>query len=141
MENFIIREIIKEDYDYGFTELMYEFTNYNYQISKEEFCKYIDKNNCKIIIIYSKKDNRIIGSGTIFKIDKIHNNPIGLIEDVIITKTYRSIGLGKLIIDKLIQIGKNDFGCYKIILNCLEKNIGFYEKCGFSCVGVEMKFI
>ena len=29
-------------------------------------------------------------------------------------------------------------GCYKSILNCSEKNIGFYEKCGYKFKEVSM---
>ena len=57
-------------------------------------------NNFKIIVI--KLYDKIIGAGTIFKINKLHNNPIGQIEDVIINSEYRNKGLGKNIIEKLI---------------------------------------
>ena len=50
--------------------------------------------------------------------------------DVIISEKYRGLGLGKKIIEELVKIGINEFKCYKIILNCLDKNILFYEKCG-----------
>ena len=29
-------------------------------------------------------------------------------------------------------------GCYKVILDCDEKNVGFYEKCKFEKKGVQM---
>jgi glucosamine-phosphate N-acetyltransferase len=141
LNNLTIRKIEFDDYNKGYIELMYEFTNFKYSISKEDFIKYINTNNSKILIIFSENEKRIIGAGTIFKIEKLHNNPIGQIEDIIISQNYRNMGLGKTIIEKLIEIGKNEFKCYKIILNCLEKNIGFYEKCGFINVGVEMKLI
>ena len=138
-----IREIKKEDYYNSYMELMFEFTNYKHNLEYNDFCKYIDKiqsnNTNKIIIVYSKIENKIIGSGTIFIIEKLHNNPIGQIEDVIITENYRKKGLGKVIIDRLIDIAINEMNCYKVILNCLDKNIGFYEKCGFKIAGVEMK--
>ena len=140
INNFIFRNIEYDDFDKGYMDLMYEFTNYNYPITKEEFVNFIDTHkNYKIIVIYSEIEKRIIGAGTIIIVRKIHNNPIGQIEDVIISEKYRKNRLGKQIIEKLIDIGKNEFKCYKIILNCLEKNIKFYENCGFINVGVEMK--
>lgn len=142
MNNFILRNIEYDDFDKGYMDLMYEFTNYNYPITKEEFVNFIDTHkNYKIIVIYSEIEKRIIGAGTIIIVRKIHNNPIGQIEDVIISEKYRKNRLGKQIIEKLIDIGKNEFKCYKIILNCLEKNIKFYENCGFVEVGVEMKLL
>jgi glucosamine-phosphate N-acetyltransferase len=41
------------------------------------------------------------------------------------------------IIDQLTHIGKLA-GCYKIILCCDEKNVGFYQKCGYAKKEVEM---
>jgi len=140
--NFTLRNIEYDDYDKGYMDLMYEFTNYNYPMTKENFINFIDMHkNYRMVIIYSEKEKRIIGAGTIIIIYKIHNNPIGQIEDVIISEKYRNNGFGKQIIEKLIDIGKNECKCYKIILNCLEKNIKFYENCGFINVGVEMKLL
>jgi len=142
INNFIFRNIEYDDFDKGYMDLMYEFTNYNYPITKEEFINFIDTHkNYKIVVIYSEIEKKIIGAGTIIIVHKIHNNPIGQIEDVIISEKYRKNRLGKQIIEKLIDIGKNEFKCYKIILNCLEKNIKFYENCGFVEVGVEMKLL
>jgi hypothetical protein len=30
-------------------------------------------------------------------------------------------------------------GCYKVLLNCEEHNVGFYERCGLSLCSVQMK--
>jgi len=142
MNAYNIRELRNSDYK-KYLDIMFEFTNYKYDISEEDFNKHLYNIHCfnlkKIIVI--ELDNNIIGTGTIFKLEKIHNNPIGQIEDVIITKKYRGNGFGKIIIDKLIIIGLNDFKCYKVILNCLDKNIDFYKKCGFEMVGNEMKYV
>ena len=143
MENLIIREIDSSDFNIGYMDLMYEFTNFNYPMNQENFTNYLNnhKDNIHILVIYDSTNNKIIGAGSIFKINKLHNNPIGQIEDVIITKEYRKFGFGKLLINKLIDIGKNKFKCYKIILNCLEHNIQFYKNCNFNIVGVEMKLV
>jgi glucosamine-phosphate N-acetyltransferase len=45
--------------------------------------------------------------------------------------------LGYWIIETLKHIGAMA-GCYKIILDCSEKNVQFYEKCGFKKKEVEM---
>jgi len=138
--NLIIREIESDDYNRGYLDLMYEFTNYKIEITQREFTKYIENNTAKILVILLPAENKIIGAGTIFKIDKLHNKPVGQIEDVIISEKYRNLGLGKILIKKLLNIGIYHFNAYKIILNCLEKNIGFYQKIDFNVVGVEMKY-
>jgi glucosamine-phosphate N-acetyltransferase len=136
----VIKELDCDDNYEQYLELMYEFTHYKKNVSIEDFNNYVNqKSKVRIIILKNKEDN-IIGAGTIFNMEKLHNNSIGQIEDVIITEKYRNMGLGKIIINKLIEIGKTQFKCYKIILNCLDKNIEFYKKCNFNIVGVEMKY-
>ena len=141
--NIVIRNIESQDYS-DYLSLMKEFHGYDYNISYELFSEVLTSFNqynfCNIYVLYEKTINKIIGAGSIYKLIKLHNNPVGQIEDVIISEKHRGYGYGKMIIDKLCHIGINKFKCYKIILNCLDKNIKFYEKCGFIVVGNEMKF-
>ena len=143
MDNFCIKEISHEEDNFnGYLDLMYEFSNFKKDVTYEYFKNYIDENKDKIrILVIYNHENKLIGAGSIFKLEKLHNNPIGQIEDVIICEKYRGRGLGNLIIENLVNVGFNEFNCYKIILNCLDKNIGFYEKSGFEIAGVEMKYI
>lgn len=139
-DNFIFAELGSWDFYNGYLELMYEFSNYEKEVSFEDFNKYIDSDKIKIIVIYDKQNSyKIIGAGTIFKLEKLHNKPVAQIEDIIITEKYRKYGLGKLLVDKLVNVGINEYKCYKVILNCLDKNIGFYEKCDFFISGVQMR--
>jgi glucosamine-phosphate N-acetyltransferase len=142
MDSIFLRELNFTDYD-EYLQLMYEFTNYHYHITQEQFQITLDKMKHNKInkIFVLLFNNEIIGAGTIFRIEKLHNNPIGQIEDVIISEKYRGKGYGNILIKKLVDIGLNEMKCYKIILNCLEHNIEFYEKCQFIKVGVEMKYI
>jgi len=140
MENEIIfKELDCNDNFKQYLELMYEFTNYKKDVTIEDFKNYVNQKTKVRIVILKNKEDTIIGAGTIFNIEKLHNNSIGQIEDVIITEKYRNMGLGKTIINKLIEIGKTNFKCYKIVLNCLDKNIKFYEKCDFTISGVQMR--
>ena len=49
---------------------------------------------------------------------------------IVIDSNIRSQGLGKELIKKLRDIAIEK-GCYKVILNCKDDKVGFYEKCGF----------
>lgn len=118
--------------------LMFEFSNFKKDVTHEYFKEYIKNPN--IIILVARHENKIVGAGTIFKLEKLHNKPVGQIEDVIITEKYRGYGLGKKIINDLVDIGMNDFNSYKVILNCLDKNIKFYEKCKFNISGSQMRY-
>ena len=39
--------------------------------------------------------------------------------------------LGKKIVTTLMALGKQ-LGCYKVVLDCSQDNVPFYEKCGFT---------
>lgn len=132
-------EEIKSHHFKSYMELMFLFSNFNKEISQEVFNEYITNKDIKIIVFIYK--NKVIGAGSLFKLNKIHNNPIGQIEDIIIDEKYRKKGIGKMIIEKLKDIALNDFKCYKVVLNCSTKNIGFYEKCNFYYTGIQMRNI
>jgi len=94
-----------------------------------------------IIIVAEEQENQtIIGTATLLIEQKfIHNGgKVGHIEDVATRAGYEGIGVGKEIIQRLIEISK-DQQCYKIILDCDDKVIGFYEKLGFKKRGVMMR--
>jgi len=139
LDSFVFRKLNVADYYNGYMELMYEFSNYKKEVSYTDFQKYIEMEHMHIMVIYDNK--KIIGAGTIFKLDKLHNKPVAQIEDVIITEKYRKYGLGKRLVEKLVEIGIEELKCYKVILNCLDKNIGFYEKCNFFIAGQQMRHI
>ena len=63
--------------------------------------------------------------------------PFCRLKDVVCDKAVRGKGLGKKIILAAVGLA-HKCGCYKVILDCEESNVGFYEKCGFSRKGVEM---
>lgn len=80
--------------------------------------------------------NTIIGVASIHIIYKL-SRTLGLIEDVAVNKDHRGKGIGKSIVEKLIEIGKQK-NCDKIVLNTSEKNSKFYEKIGFEKNEIQM---
>ena len=60
-----------------------------------------------------------------------------LIEDVVVDKSERGKGVGKLLIEQLINFSKSK-SCDKIILNSKESNIPFYNKLGFVQNEIQM---
>ena len=142
MDDLVLRELEPLDYYHGYINLMNaNFPNYQYNLSFEGFTLYLNEQNrlVKILVLYDTKQKRVIGAGTIFILNKIHNYSVGQIEDVVISDQYRGKNLGKRIIDELSHIGMTEFSCYKIILNCSEQNIGFYKKCDFYVNSISMR--
>src|ERR1044071_6354798 len=104
-------------------------------ITKEKFL-----NHLKLIlsnplhhIWIAKINDKIVGTATILIEPKIIHDLsyVGHIEDVVVDGSYRLKGIGKKLVDHLITVAKNS-GCYKIILDCDDKNIEFYQKSGFK---------
>lgn len=77
-------------------------------------------------------DNKIAGTASLFIEPKfIHEGGVvGHIEDVAVNKNIQSHGVGRKLIEHLLQECRKE-KCYKVILDCDEDVILFYEKLGF----------
>ena len=110
-------------------------------IEFNDFNKFVLSLSDKHIIKILKYNNEIAGMGTIFIENKIIHNfgKVGHIEDIVIDKKFRGHGLGKHMIQHLLDLGKEK-GCYKTILDCNDNNVAFYEKCNMTREGNMMTF-
>ena len=126
--HFNVSNLKKEDFSLDYFNLLGQLTTIDPEkITKNDFDVFIDNLSDIHLVKVIKHENLIVGTVTILKELKILHNlkKVGHIEDVVIHEKYRGYGLGK----KLIEIAKNECeDCYKIILNCKDHNIGFYEK-------------
>lgn len=139
-QQFIIERLKKEDDYKNFLQLLEELTIVEAdKITYEEFCKRFDEINSFIFVIKHISTGQIIGTGSIYIEKKFTHKlgSVGHIEDVVIHKLYRNMGLGKTLINHLITFAKQN-NCYKVILNCSEINKAFYEKCNFKQRDISM---
>jgi len=138
---FTIRELLLSDYSKHYNVLLNQLspTKFNLNQFQISLHKIQSNNNHKIFVIESNQNKKIIGTITILIEKKlIHNlSCVGHIEDVIVDKNFRGLGLGKKLVDYAITYCKNN-SCYKVILNCNENLIHFYENCGFLHKNYEM---
>ncbi|WVR09117.1 hypothetical protein IAU60_006179 [Kwoniella sp. DSM 27419] len=94
-----------------------------------------------ILVIVDKLTDELVASGTVISEKKFINKGgiAGHIEDIVISERMQGRRLGQ----KLV-VGLRDMavalGCYKVILDCKEDKVPFYEKCGFSRRSVGMAF-
>jgi len=97
------------------------------------------ENEINIEIYVLEENNILIASGTIlFEKKFIHNiSTYSHIEDIIVKNTYQGKGIGKILMNNLINICKKR-NSYKILLDCETSLIPFYEKCGFLNKGHQM---
>jgi glucosamine-phosphate N-acetyltransferase len=71
----------------------------------------------------------------------IHNLALcGHVEEVVVSRTQQKTGLGLLMMESLQTLGRN-LGVKKMILNCSDHNIPFYQKCGFEKAGQQMSLV
>ncbi len=142
--SFIIRELKEEDLSNGFIETLSNLSEVgklaNDTTRKREILSEIKDKNYRIVIAEDNQNHQIIGSATLLIEQKfIHNGgKAGHIEDVVTRKGYEGKGIGREILKELIKIAK-DNECYKIILDCDEKLVKFYEKIGFKKHSIMMR--
>jgi glucosamine-phosphate N-acetyltransferase len=108
-------------------------------IPNETFLKTIQNINIMSKIIIGIQDDIIICSGTIIIEPKlIHGaKSAAHIEDVVVLETWRKKGIALQLLENLQTIAKES-ECYKIILDCKEHLVPFYEKSGFIQRGIQM---
>jgi glucosamine-phosphate N-acetyltransferase len=95
----------------------------------------------KIFVAVDQDTSEIIGSTTLLIEQKfIHDGgKAGHIEDVVTRRGYQGKGVGSALIEHALHFAKM-CGCYKVILDCSEANIVFYQKVGFRVHEISMRY-
>lgn len=77
-------------------------------------------------------DNRVAGTASLLLEPKfIHNGgTVGHIEDVAVHVAFQHHGVGAALVQYLLDVCRT-LGCYKVILDCEDDVVPFYEKLGF----------
>lgn len=134
--NYIIRELNETDYD-SYFKLINDFRDTDF--TRDDFIKNLKNIKQYSNIFVIEKNSELIATGTILFEQKFIFNcsKLAHIEDVCVKKTLRGQGFGKLIVEKLISVAKQQ-KCYKITLDCSENNTNFYKLYGFEIRGHQM---
>ena len=129
------RPLSDTDYGRGFCDLLEELTIC--EASEKDFRTVFNemKKTSDIYYVVVGEDHEtgmIVATGTVFIEKKyIHKGgSVGHIEDIVIKREARGKELGKELISHLVHIAVTK-GCYKVILDCNDRNMPFYERCGF----------
>jgi len=143
--SFIIRELKEDDFSNGFFETLSNLTDVgkirnDLKLAREILKRIGNDRNYRIIVAEDKLNRQVIGTATLLIEQKfIHNGgKVGHIEDVVTRKGYEGKGIGKKVIEELIKIAREN-ECYKVILDCNEKVMEFYEKMGFRKHAIMMR--
>ena len=142
MDELIIRELEKEDFQKGFLDTL-DTLRKTSSIKEDKALEVFNqiKSNPKHIIIVAEVNGIIVGSTTLLIEPKfIHEGGIvGHIEDVVVSKEFQGKKIGKKIIKYVLELAKN-YGCYKTILDCSDDVKSFYEEIGFKYHSNELRF-
>ncbi len=84
--------------------------------------------------------DRLVGTASLLVERKLlrGGGAVGHIEDVVVSRNTRGRGVGRLLIDHLVDRCRR-LSCYKVILTCADHVAPFYERCEFSPVGNLMR--
>jgi len=63
---------------------------------------------------------------------------VGHVEDVVTHEKARGCGVGRALLGRLAELAR-EAGCYKVILDCADKNAAFYEKSGYRRAELQMR--
>lgn len=135
MDHFLIRKLEHNDLHKGYLDVLSQLSEVNKSLLTEnKFNIFIDElpSNIHIFVIHDTKKDKVIGTGTVIIENKIIHNfgKVGHIEDIVVDNNYRGYGLGKLIVNYLVDYAKLN-NCYKVILTSSDANLEFYKKIGF----------
>lgn len=131
------RILRKDDYHKGYLELLSQLTVVG-EITQQDFDNAFERQNLSWVFVIEERKKIIATASLMIEQKFIHHcGRVGHIEDVIVDHQARGLGLGKKIVDHLVDICRIN-RCYKVILNCHQDNVQFYEKCGFNAHEIEM---
>lgn len=129
----MIRRLEKHDYTKGYCELLNQLSDVG-TTTQKQFDRYVDEINSSASheVFVIAECSTILGSITLlFEPKLIHSfGTVMHIEDVVIDKKYRGLGLGSKLIQHAVSLAEIK-GCYKIVLYCSSDRVGFYEKLKF----------
>lgn len=135
-----VRKLEAGDVGKGFLQLLNQLTTLG-DVSEEQFLERLTEieENSDHQVVVAEDNGRVVGAATLLIERKfIHDcGKVAHVEDVVVDENCRGKSLGKRLIENLVDKAQQA-GCYKVILDCSDHNVPFYEKCGFERKGVEM---
>ncbi len=142
--SFTVRELDAKDFSRGFFETLENLREVGKLKSDlnraEKILKEMKSKGSRIFV--AEKDGKIIGSITLLIEQKFIRNggKAGHIEDVSTRKGFEGKGVGSALVQKALETARKE-GCYKVVLDCSEANVKFYENNGFKRNEIGMKFV
>lgn len=137
MERFQIKPLSEGDFRRGYPEVIAQLSDLENvtEIKFWNLCHYL---SCTvyhdIYVIIDSKNRKVVGAGTILVEPKFSHgcSYLAHLEDIVIDKKYRKLGLGSMMLNHLINEAMKR-RCYKVRLISKPEAEGFYGRHGFTC--------
>ncbi|RKP09649.1 glucosamine 6-phosphate N-acetyltransferase, partial [Thamnocephalis sphaerospora] len=142
-DGYHMRPLSADDYDKGYLACLEQLATVG-DVSRRQFADQFElmrrQGSSYVVVIEDTRTQRIVASGTLVVEYKFLRGcaHAGHIEDIVVDSQQRGTGLGVRMIEQLKALAST-LGCYKLILNCSERNAGFYERCGLRRHDIQMK--
>jgi glucosamine-phosphate N-acetyltransferase len=125
-----VRELRPEDLDRGFLDALSALSDVDLTpaAAKSVFAD-IPPN---LLTFVAESAGRIVGTATLLLERKfIHGgSKVGHIEDVAVHPDFQRQGVGTALVEHATKIARQA-GCYKVVLDCFDPLVPFYERMGF----------
>ena len=122
----------------GVIDLLQQISSFNPPLTQyDSIWKNFESQSHVFSVVASKKSN-VVGYGSLVLEHKIRGGIMGHIEDIVVSSLHNNKGIGTLIVKSLFEIASKE-GCYKVALQCQDRNLGFYKKCGFESSGTMLQ--
>jgi glucosamine-phosphate N-acetyltransferase len=134
-----IRELTALDLSHGFLESLGRLAEVNLSLeeAREVFRQRL---RTGLRTFVAMEGDQVVGTVTLRVEQKfIHQGGrCGHVEDVVVHSASKQQGIGTALVRHAIQEARA-LGCYKVILNCFENLVPFYERAGFRRHDVGMR--
>lgn len=96
--------------------------------------------NSVLVLAEERVSGAVVGCGKLVLDYKMHYGGacVGHVEDLIVLASRRGQGIGRMLLAELVHAAR-DARCYKIILQCADHNVAFYQKSDFAVRGNNME--
>eukprot|EP00285_Hemiselmis_virescens_P000928 CAMPEP_0173415232 /NCGR_PEP_ID=MMETSP1356-20130122/84752_1 /TAXON_ID=77927 ORGANISM="Hemiselmis virescens, Strain PCC157" /NCGR_SAMPLE_ID=MMETSP1356 /ASSEMBLY_ACC=CAM_ASM_000847 /LENGTH=170 /DNA_ID=CAMNT_0014377467 /DNA_START=188 /DNA_END=700 /DNA_ORIENTATION=- len=130
------------DYDRGYLRLLGQLTKapeVPVSLWEETFRKMQSTGLYFTVVAEDTATNKIVAAATLLAEHKFIRGCglVGHVEDVVVDKIARGKSLGLKVIEHLKDVAIK-IGCYKLILDCSQDNVKFYERCGLKVKELQM---
>ncbi|KNC49436.1 glucosamine 6-phosphate acetyltransferase [Thecamonas trahens ATCC 50062] len=138
-DGYTVRPLARSDYAAGHCGVLADLTDVGDMDAAtwaEVFDEMAADGKYYVVVVEEDATGMVVASGTLVVERKfIHGGArAGHIEDIVVVEAARGLSLGRVIIEQLKALSVV-VGCYKTILDCADKVVGFYGKLGFEVKG------